>query len=145
MRRNNSAIEQGFHRSFCICELAHAKLKKRRMKRSLLQTCGARRCSKTLTQVLGTLGLAIALTGCAGNRYERSTGESVDDTATTGRVKHALSSDVVFRYPDVKVTTFKGNVQLSGFVDTTAQKDKAGDLAKMVPGVKDVENRISVR
>jgi osmotically-inducible protein OsmY len=115
------------------------------MKKSLLEMCGPNRCYKTLIQFVGTLGLAMALTGCAGNQYERSTGESVDDTATTGRVKRALGTDTIYRYPNVKVTTFKGNVQLSGFVDTTAQKDKAGDLAKATPGVKDVENRITVR
>ena len=116
-----------------------------RMKNSLLGLCAGKRCCKTLSQILGTLGLAVVLTGCAGNQYERSTGESVDDTATTGRVKHALSGDKTFRYPEVKVTTFKGNVQLSGFVETTAQKDKAGDLAKATAGVKEVENRITVR
>lgn len=107
--------------------------------------CAAKRCRKTWSQFLGTLTLALVLTGCAGNQYERSTGESVDDTATTGRVKHALASDQTYRYPNVKVTTFKGNVQLSGFVDNKDQKSKAGDLAKVVPGVKDVENRITVR
>jgi osmotically-inducible protein OsmY len=91
------------------------------------------------------LSLAAILVGCAGNRYERSTGESVDDTATTGRVKRALSGDTTYRYPNVKVTTFKGNVQLSGFVENNDQKSKAGDLAKATPGVKDVENRITVR
>jgi osmotically-inducible protein OsmY len=91
------------------------------------------------------LGLVILATGCAGDRYDRSTGESIDDSATTGRVKSALGSDNIYKYPDVKVTTFKGRVQLSGFVDNGDQKSKATDIAKRVDGVKDVENHISVK
>lgn len=92
------------------------------------------------------LGMAILATGCApGNRYERSTGESIDDRATTSRVKSALGDDPRFKYPSVSVTTFKGTVQLSGFVDTSEQKSKAAEIAKKVAGVKDVENHISVK
>jgi hypothetical protein len=125
--------------------LAHTKLGKECMKTQLMDTRGAQRCYKGLIRALGSLSLAVILVGCAGNRYERSTGESVDDTATTGRVKRALSADETYRYPNVKVTTFKGNVQLSGFVESNGQKSKAGDLAKATPGVKDVENRITVK
>ena len=111
--------------------------------------CGAQRPrNKNLLQFLGgplALALAIIVTGCAGSQYERSTGESVDDSATTGRVKRALSADKTYKYSDVKVTTFKGNVQLSGFVDSNDQKAKATELAKTVPGVKDVENRITIK
>jgi hyperosmotically inducible periplasmic protein len=87
----------------------------------------------------------IGLTGCAGDRYHESTGESIDDTAITGRVKDALGSDTMYKYPDVKVTTFKGTVQLSGFVDNHAQKEHAAVLAKNAAGVKDVENNITVK
>jgi hyperosmotically inducible periplasmic protein len=83
--------------------------------------------------------------GCtAGSRYERSTGESLDDTATTGRVKNALGKDA-YKYPDVKVTTFKGTVQLSGFVNDREQKSRAADIAKGVEGVKEVKNNITVK
>ena len=51
----------------------------------------------------------------------------------------------MYKYPDVKVTTFKGTVQLSGFVDTHAQKSQAGTLAKNAAGVKSVVNNISVK
>jgi osmotically-inducible protein OsmY len=83
--------------------------------------------------------------GCAGDRYHESTGEQIDDTAITGRVKSALGSDHMYKYPNVKVTTFKGVVQLSGFVDTNSQKSQAGEIAKNVAGVKDVENKISIK
>jgi osmotically-inducible protein OsmY len=102
---------------------------------------------KSLPQFMriAALGFALVVTGCAGNRYERSTGESIDDRATTSRVKSALSSDAVYKYPSVNVSTFKGTVQLSGFVNTKEQKDKAKDIAKGVEGVKEVENNISVK
>jgi hyperosmotically inducible protein len=94
--------------------------------------------------VLGTSAV-VGLTGCAGDKYHESTGEDIDDTAITGRVKHALSTDAMYKYPDVKVTTFKGTVQLSGFVDNHDQKSRAGDLAKNCAGVKDVVNNITVK
>jgi len=94
--------------------------------------------------VLATASTAL-VSGCAGNRYTESTGENIDDSATTGRVKMALGGDAVYKYPDVKVTTFKGTVQLSGFVNDRAQKSRVTDLAKNVNGVKDVVNNITVK
>jgi hyperosmotically inducible periplasmic protein len=87
----------------------------------------------------------VGVTGCEGDRYHESTGESIDDTAITSRVKSALGDDAMYKYPGVKVTTFKGTVQLSGFVDTRAQKSQAGTIAKNVNGVKEVVNNITVK
>jgi hyperosmotically inducible periplasmic protein len=94
---------------------------------------------------LGALPLATMVTGCAGDRYHQSTGEAIDDHATSMRVKSALSNDAEYKYEGVDVKTFKGTVQLSGFVDTHAQKSRAADIAKGVEGVKDVENNITVK
>src|SRR5262249_30284940 len=91
------------------------------------------------------LSLAVLSTGCAGDRYHQSTGESIDDTATTARVKKALHDDTQYKYEDVKVTTFKGTTQLSGFADSRDAKSRAGEVAKTVEGVKDVVNNISVK
>jgi hyperosmotically inducible periplasmic protein len=88
---------------------------------------------------------AVLATGCAGDRYHESTGESIDDTATTARVKSALGSDSQFKYDDVHVTTFKGTVQLSGFVASNDAKSHAEDLAKNVEGAKSVQNEISLK
>jgi hyperosmotically inducible periplasmic protein len=85
------------------------------------------------------------MAGCAGDRYHESTGETIDDTSTTARVKSALGGDPQYKYDDVHVTTFKGDVQLSGFVNTGDAKSRAGTLAKNVEGVKEVENNISVK
>jgi hyperosmotically inducible periplasmic protein len=94
--------------------------------------------------LVAVTGLA-SLTGCAGNRYEQSTGEHIDDKATSMRVKKALGEDGEYKYPDVEETTFKGTTQLHGFVNTRGQKARAGDLAKNVEGVKNLENNITVK
>jgi osmotically-inducible protein OsmY len=96
---------------------------------------------------IGAMPLAVSLlaSGCAGDRYHESTGEGIDDTATTSRVKKALHNDTQYKFEDVKVSTFKGTVQLSGFADSRDAKSRAGEIAKSVEGVKDLENNISVK
>ena len=94
---------------------------------------------------LGALPLLLGVTGCAGSRYEQSTGERIDDHGTSSRVKAALSEDTQYKYGDVNVQTFKGVVQLNGFVNSRDQKNRAGDLAKKVEGVKEVINNITVK
>jgi osmotically-inducible protein OsmY len=84
------------------------------------------------------------LTGCAGDRYHESTGEYVDDSSLTVRVKDALGHDD-YKFGDVKVTSFKGTVQLSGFVSEARQKSRAGEIASTVQGVRGVENNISIK
>ncbi len=109
--------------------------------------------SKTMKTKIQSLSIAIWLatsaalvltSGCAGDRYRQSTGEHIDDKATSVRAKSALSDDAQYKYPMVEVKTFKGTVQLSGFVNTRDQKSRAGDLAKKVEGVRNVENNITV-
>jgi len=85
------------------------------------------------------------MVGCAGDRYHESTGETIDDTSTTARVKSALGGDPQYKYDDVHVATFKGEVQLSGFVNTKDAKEHAEMLAKNVEGAKEVVNNISVK
>jgi osmotically-inducible protein OsmY len=89
--------------------------------------------------------VGVLTTGCAGDRYHESTGEGIDDTAITGRVKRALSKDTEYKYDDVKVTTFKGTVQLSGFANSRDAKKRAGEIAKTVNGVQNLENNITVK
>lgn len=94
---------------------------------------------------LGTCAALVMTSGCAGDRYNQSTGERVDDKAASMRVKSALSDDAQYKYPMVEVKTFKGTAQLSGFVNTRDQKARAGDIAKRIEGVRDVENNITVK
>ena len=94
---------------------------------------------------LGALTLVAGVTGCAGDRYTQSTGERIDDRADSSRVRKALSADTRYKYDDVSIQTFKGVVQLSGFVNTKEQKSAAGDVAKSVEGIKEVANNIAVK
>lgn len=94
---------------------------------------------------LAALPLVVGLTGCAGDRYNQSTGQRIDDNRTAERVKEALAHDPQYKYDGVNVVAFKGVVQLNGFVNTKAQKSSAGDLAKKVEGVKELENKITVK
>lgn len=91
------------------------------------------------------VGTAVVLMGCTGSRYERSTGEYIDDKALNSRVKSALADNPEYKFGDVNVTSFKGTVQLSGFVNTTDQKKMAATIAEKVQGVKSVENNITVK
>ena len=95
---------------------------------------------------LGALPLLLGVTGCTtGSRYEQSTGERIDDHGTSSRVKSALGDDTQYKYGGVNVQTFKGTVQLSGFVNSRDQKNRAGDLAKKVTNVREVVNNITVK
>ena len=95
---------------------------------------------------LGVLPLLGGVTGCTtGSRYTQSTGEYIDDHELSSQVKGALKADTLYKYADVHVDTFKGVVQLSGFVNVKDQKDRAGDIAKKVKGVSDVQNNITVK
>ena len=90
--------------------------------------------------------LLLGVTSCTtGSRYEQSTGERIDDHGTSSRVKTALAEDTKYKYDGVSVETFKGTVQLSGFVNSRDQKNRAGDLAKKVTGVREVANNITVK
>ena len=70
-------------------------------------------------------GLATITAGCAGTATRESTGEYIDDATTTTKVKAAFVKDPVVSAMAVSVDTFKGTVQLSGFVDTPEQKTRA--------------------
>jgi osmotically-inducible protein OsmY len=95
---------------------------------------------------VGALPLVCGVTGCStGSRYKQSTGEYIDDHTLSSHVKKALGEDHQYKYDDVNVVTFKGVVQLSGFVNTKDQKNRAGDLARKVEGVKEIQNNITVK
>ena len=84
-------------------------------------------------------------TGCAGSRYQRSTGVYVDDQALSAKVKTALFREPEVSGFDVNVNTFRGEVQLSGFVNSSMQKDRAAAVAREVPGVLMVVNNLEVK
>lgn len=95
---------------------------------------------------VAALPVLCGVTGCTtGSQYKQSTGEYIDDHGTSSRVKKALGADPQYKYEGVKVDTFKGTVQLSGFVNSKDQKNRAEDLARKVEGVNRVENSITVK
>ena len=97
--------------------------------------------------VAGAIALMCVLVsaGCTATRTDRSTGEVVDDSALTAKVKAALTDDEVTKARDIKVQTNRGLVQLAGFVGTNEEKSRATDVAKAVDGVKEVRNDIEVQ
>jgi len=90
------------------------------------------------------LGGAALVTGC-GSPPPRTAGESIDDQAISRRVQEALSADPAYKFPEVKVAAYQGKVQLSGFVDKGEQRGQAEDIARKVPGVKEVRNDITMK
>lgn len=94
---------------------------------------------------LGATALLFGPCGCAtGGRYAQSTDERIDDRNTTSHVKAALARDTRFIYDGVHVETFNGTVHLSGYVASMEQKDRAGNLARIVTEVRGVVNNIRI-
>jgi len=99
----------------------------------------------TLCAVLTAGLLPMTWTGCASTATRESTGEYVDDSTITAKVKTALVKDPVVSAFAVNVKTYKGVVQLSGFVDTADQKSRAEQVARGVYGVTSVNNSLIVK
>jgi osmotically-inducible protein OsmY len=83
--------------------------------------------------------------GCASTPTSSSTGEYIDDTAITAKVKTAIFNDETLKTNDISVETNKGRVQLSGFVDSSADIAQAGVVAKGVGGVTSVKNDLRLK
>ncbi|HZP87235.1 MAG TPA: BON domain-containing protein [Burkholderiales bacterium] len=83
--------------------------------------------------------------GCAPTETRRSVGRTVDDATITARVKTALLADKDVSGLDVKVDTYRGVVQLSGFVDNAEQAARAEQIAQGIGGVRSVRNEIQVK
>lgn len=90
-------------------------------------------------------GAVLLSSGCAGTATKESTGEYIDNSAITAKVKAALASDDVVKAREINVDTFRGTVSLSGFVSTSAEKARAERVAASVEGVREVRNNITVK
>jgi osmotically-inducible protein OsmY len=86
-----------------------------------------------------------ALAACASTRTHESTGEYVDDSVITTKVKSLLAEDDFLRSFQIGVETFQGTVQLSGFVNSRQAVDKAGEITRSVKGVRSVKNNLIVK
>lgn len=87
---------------------------------------------------------ALALTGCS-NMQNKSAGEVVDDAVLTAKVKASLYNDPNVKGSEIQVETYKGEVQLSGFVADPSDAQKAVQIARGVQGVNSVKNDIRVK
>jgi osmotically-inducible protein OsmY len=85
------------------------------------------------------------IAGCASTSTTQSTGQAIDDGVVTAKVKTKLIEDPLTKAHQISVETFKGSVQLSGFVDSTQARNRALQLAKQVEGVKEVKDAMEVR
>jgi hyperosmotically inducible protein len=94
---------------------------------------------KYISAFIMTFALLIAM-GCAATATRESTGEYIDDSAITTKVKDAIFREPTLKSSEIKVETFKGAVQLSGFVSSQPDIDKAVEIAKSVKGVQSVKN-----
>ena len=103
---------------------------------------------KKRSGLIGSLILIMfiaALVACASTSKRESTGEYVDDSVITTKVKSQLAADDFLKSFQISVETFKGTVQLSGFVNTIKAVDKADEIARSVKGVKNVKNDLIVK
>jgi hyperosmotically inducible protein len=91
------------------------------------------------------LMLITALVGCASTPTHQSTGEYVDDSVITAKIKALIAEDDFLKSFQISVETYQGTVQLSGFVNTQMAVDKAGQIAISVQGVKSIKNNLIVK
>ncbi len=100
--------------------------------------------TRKLTTFVGILFMALAL-GCASTAKQEGTGEYVDDTVITTKVKAAIFNEPTLKSAEINVETFKGVVQLSGFVSSQAAENTAVSVARKVEGVKSVKNDMRLK
>lgn len=100
--------------------------------------------TRGLTMMLGIAFMAFML-GCASSKNEESTGEYIDDAVITTKVKAEFIKDEDLNAGEINVETYKGVVQLSGFLKAQGDIDKAGKVARTVKGVKSVKNDIRLK
>lgn len=103
---------------------------------------------KTKHRIIGLLACLVLLAtfvGCASTSKQEGTGEYIDDTVITTKVKSAIFADTELKVLQINVETFKGEVQLSGFVDSRQHATRAEEVAQGVKGVVAVKNNLVVR
>ena len=98
-----------------------------------------------LVQLLVCSALLITFFGCAATQKHESTGQYVDDSVITTKVKAEIFNEATLKTLQINVKTFKGVVQLSGFVDSAQNAALAGEVAGRVVGVESVSNGLTVK
>lgn len=100
---------------------------------------------KAFSAFCAMLLVAVSLAGCAGSSTKESTGGYIDDTVVTTKVKAALFNDKSIKSSEISVETFKGRVQLSGFVSSSQSANRAVEVTRRVQGVRVVENDLRIK
>ena len=100
--------------------------------------------SKYFSAVFVAIAL-ISAVGCAPTAQHEGTGQYVDDSVITAKVKAAVFDEATLKSAEINVETFKGVVQLSGFVNSQGDINKAVELARGIPGVTSVKNDMRVK
>jgi hypothetical protein len=98
-----------------------------------------------IMKILVCFSLMTAFTGYAATEKHETTGQYVDDSVITTRVKTAIFKEDTLKTLQINVKTYKGVVQLSGFVDSTQSISKAGEIAQRVENVVSVKNDLIVK
>lgn len=98
-----------------------------------------------IKHVVSAIAALTLAAGCASTRTQESLGEYVDDSTITAKVKTAIFNEPDLKATEVNVETFKGVVQLSGFVSSEADRAKAVEVARKVGGVKAVRNDMRLK
>lgn len=100
--------------------------------------------SKTLSALFLAVTL-VSVVGCASTSTQEGTGEYVDDAVITTKVKAAIFNEPTLKSAEINVETFKGAVQLSGFVNSQADINKAVEVTRSVKGVTSVKNNMRLK
>lgn len=100
---------------------------------------------KKISKLVVAAAMVTLLAGCAGTASKESTGEYLDNTAITAKIKADLAMADETSAMDIEVDTFKNTVMLSGFVDSEAEKMAAQKIAEEVEGVVTVKNALVVK
>jgi len=98
-----------------------------------------------IVKFLVCIGLITLLSGCNATQNRESTGEYIDDSVITAEAKNVIFNEPSLKVFQISVETYKGIVQLSGFVDSQQAVDKVGEIVKSVKGVKSIKNNLIVK
>jgi osmotically-inducible protein OsmY len=101
--------------------------------------------ANAIKQLFIGLFLVAFLVGCAETSHRESTGQYIDDSTITAKVKAQIFDDPMLKVFQISVESYKGVVQLSGFVDSRQAANKAAQIAKSVDGVESVKNSLVVK
>jgi osmotically-inducible protein OsmY len=99
---------------------------------------------RNFAYLMGAMALAVTL-GCASTPKQEGTGEYVDDSVVTGKVKAAILNEPTLKSAEINVETFKGVVQLSGFVSSKEAEVRAVEVTRTVAGVKSVKDDMRLK